>query len=369
MASKKSQPWSAGIRARGASGQCHNPSWLLAQCDNDHKHILDLKDEHDRRIPLFVHKGRLSFSVGELTVGHLATLRHVLVGNFNGISINQWFDAIQTICQTMSKRSVLFFLGVVHGEELDSALLSSEVQRRYLILQQGPVYQRRFCNIQTSLEEYLLSLPAKSRQDLKRSLRRFSTEYQDRFSVTVSSSIPEVTAFLDIVEPVSRETYQGKLLGLAVGKDGHIGHEAIEGARLGYTRCLLLTIDDKPVAWRIGFIYGNNFYSHNIGFAPEFRRFHPGVVMHLQTIMYLSEHHPEIEILDMLYGDNDFKRKVATSSRQERNVYLFQRNLYGWCAWSLLKSSNFVSELTGRALEKLGLKAALKSAIRRIKVS
>ena len=91
--------------------------------------------------------------------------------------------------------------------------------------------------------------------------------------------------------------------------------------------------------------------------------------MHLQTIMYLSEHHPEIEILDMLYGDNDFKRKVATSSRQERNVYLFQRNLYGWCAWSLLKSSNFVSELTGRALEKLGLKAALKSAIRRIKVS
>ncbi|PLW81524.1 GNAT family N-acetyltransferase [Kineobactrum sediminis] len=363
----------------GAEDQCqsaqldnvieHDPAWLFAQCDSGDKHILALTDGEDRLIPLFVHKGRLSFSIGELTIGSLSVLRHVLVGNFTGISRNSWLEAIQALCNGLTARSAVFLLGVVDGEELDAALLSPELQNRLLVLQQGPVYQRRMCKLGTSLEEYLQGLSSKSRQDVKRSLRRFQNEYQGRFSLSVYSSASEVATFLDTVEPVSRRTYQGKLLGLAIDKKGHIGHKALQGAKLGYTLCLLLTVDDKPIAWRIGFLYQNVFYSHHIGFEPELRRFHPGVVMHLETIRYLSESHPEIDILDMLYGDNDFKRKVGNSTRQERNIYLFQKNLYGRFAWVLLRSCNFVSQKAGAALEYLGLKNTLRAVIRKIAAS
>ena len=343
----------------------HDPAWLLAQCNSDDKYVLTIDDGQEFLFPLFVHKGRLSFQIGELTLGSLSVLRHVIVGNFTNLPSCDWSSAISSLCRQLPNRSVVFFLGIVQDECLDLTLRSSDFGKRFLVLQQGPSYQRRMCRIGASLDEYLQTLPSKSRQDVRRSLRRFENEYKGRFAISVASSYAEVGTFLDHVEPVSEQTYQGRLLGLGINRTGHIGYKALQGSSLGYTRCLLLTVDDKPVAWRIGFLYKNIFYSHHIGFDPHFRRFHPGVVMHLETIRYLSNEHPEIDTLDMLYGDNDFKRKAGTESRRERNVYLFQKTSFGIFAWLILKSCNFGSEKAGKFLEYLGLKNLIRTIIRR----
>jgi CelD/BcsL family acetyltransferase involved in cellulose biosynthesis len=215
-----------------------------------------------------------------------------------------------------------------------------------------------------SLEAYLASLPAKSRQDMRRSLRRFEGNFSGRYAFSTHCSVAEVSAFLARVESVSKRTYQARL-GLGVVADSHIGNKVLEGAKRGYARCYLLTVDGQVIAWRIGFLYGNVYCSHHVGYDPKYEKWHPGAVVHLHSVCDLSESCVGVDTLDMLYGDNDFKRRATNRFRLERNYYLFPRSLRGATTYVALRSCNGVSEWLGRLLERLGLKRRLKAWLRR----
>ena len=200
---------------------------------------------------------------------------------------------------------------------------------------------------------------------MKRSLRRFEANFAGRFAFKVYMSPPEVAEFLDAVEAVSKRTYQGRMLGLAITREGHIGNRVVEGAQRGYTRCYLLTVDEKPIAWRIGFQSGGVFCSHHIGYDPDFEDWHPGVLMHLYSIRHMTEVLRDVSVLDLLYGDNDFKRRASNLSRDEQNYYLIPRTFRGALTYTCLWACNATSGLIGRVLEGAGLKARLKTALRR----
>lgn len=344
----------------------HNVEWLLAQCDRSHKAVQLLEHEEGVSVPLFVHDGVISFSLGEVSITSVSVRRHVLVGNFADDLVADWSGALDHLCESLGPSGVVFLLGIVQDEALHRALLSSDSTKRYLVLPRGDTYARRLCNVQGGLDAYLASLPAKSRQDLKRSRRRFEDEFGTRASFATYSSAEDVEVFLSKVEDVSRLTYQGRNLGLAISSSGYIGNKVREGARRGYARCYLIEVDGTPVAWRIGFLYGGTYFSHHVGYNPDYAHFHPGVVMHLYSIDELTRSSSHVNTLDMLYGDNDFKRKAANRFRKEQNYYLFPLTLRGRLIFHSLKASEALSRFLGAALERLGLKSRIRSLIRRL---
>lgn len=365
--------WNVRILSRGESvvGQVadgvleHQLDWLQAQCDRSDKEVLLLENGTSAAIPLFVHDGQIDFDLGESPLGNLKVRRHVLVGNFAETVVSDWVEPFGVLAKRISARSVVFLLGVVHEERLHRSLCEPGLRKHFYVLQHGAAYERRLCDIGAGFEAYLGSLSAKSRQSMKRSLRRFEAHFEGRFSFKACGSPLEVTEFLEAIEAVSKRTYQGRMLGLAITRDGHIGNRAIEGARRGYTRCYLLTVDDKPIAWRIGFQSGSVFCSHHIGYDPDFEDWHPGVLMHLYSIRHMTKVLSHVAVLDLLYGDNDFKRRASNRSRLESNYYLFPRTLRGAATYIALKCCNQLSEKAGRMLERYGLKARLKGWLRR----
>jgi hypothetical protein len=342
----------------------HDVDWLLAQCDQDDKAVLVASDEAGRLVPFFVHDGQLDLKLGEATLGSLKVKRHVLVGNFQDRPALVWGALFAALSARIPTDAAIFLLGVVRGEGLSEALALPELRARFRVLRQGAKYERRLCRLDTGLAVYLVSLTAKHRQNLKRSLRRFETQFSGRAQFAVYSTRDEVHAFLDVIEPVSRRTYQARLLGLGVDREGYLGTKVIAGAQRGYARCYLLSVDGRPIAWRIGFLYKGVYYSHHVGYEPDFEEWHPGVVTHLYSIRDLTEACTGVHTLDMLYGDNDFKRKAGNAARTECNYYLFPRSLRGTVCYLSLLSCNALSAAVGGLLELAGLKVRLKAWLR-----
>lgn len=343
----------------------HAVDWLLAQCDREDKRVLVLGDEAGRHVPLFVHHGQIDFSFGDVALGSVKVQRYVLTGNFPEQFVPAWAPVLSALRESLAPNAAVFLLGVVQGESLHYALAQPSVRDRFFILSQGSPYVRRLCRLGGSLDAYLASLPAKGRQDLKRSMRRFETNFSGGVEFDAFSERAEVESFLRRIEPVSLKTYQARLLGLGIDSVGYIGNKVVEGARRGYSRCYLLSVNGRPIAWRIGFLYRGVYCSHHVGYDPEFEHWHPGVVTHLYSVRDLSECCTGVHTLDMLYGDNDFKRKSSNAFREECNYYLFPRTLRGALTYGALASSNRLSAFASSVLQRWGLKAKVKAWIRR----
>lgn len=344
----------------------HDVDWLVSQCDVPGKLVLVVEGSLGRQVPFFVHEGQIDFDLGELSFGRSRVRRHVLTGNFGAtITEDEWERIFEVLPVRLGPHGVCFLLGVVESEPLECVLSRPAFRRNWRVVAHGPAYERRSCTLGHGLDEYLAVLPSGHRQDLRRSLRRFEREFAGRHECRVFTSEREVERFLDLVEPLSRLGYQARLRGLAITRRGHVGVKALEGARRGYTRCYLLVVDGRPIAWRIGYLYRGVFCSHHIGYDSEFERWHPGVVMHLESVRDLSRPEVGAHTLDLLYGDNDFKRKAADRSRRERNYFLFPRTLRGWRDFVLLSAFNGLSAGLGRVLARRGWKARITRWIRR----
>lgn len=360
--------WSdAGVRTWPAADDVleHDIGWLLAQCDRPDKRVLVVDDGAGRSIPFFLHDGQIDFELGEFTLASTRVRRHVLVGNFTSLSAADWHAVFEALHRTLVPNAVVFLMGVVAGEALEQALAGPLITRRFLVSRHGPTYERRLCRLGVDLEAYLSGLASGRRQDLRRSLRRFEREFEGRFEFRSFSEVGELEAMLDAIEPVSARTYQARLRGLSLSRRNHGGREVIEGAKRGMARCYLLSVEGRPVAWRIGFLYRGVYYSHHIGYDPDFEHWHPGVVLHLKSVADLSGNVDGVRVLDMLYGDNEFKRKASNLARTEAHYYLFPRTLRGWLTHALLSGCDRLSHWAGEALERHGLKAKIKRWIRR----
>lgn len=343
----------------------HDVEWLLARCDQPDKAVLVLSDGHGRTVPVFSHDGEIGYNLGEIELGSKAVRRYVLIGHYPDLSVDDWEAIFRVLERHLGRNAAVYLLGVVWDEGLHLATRSAAVRKMFWVSQHGKTYSRRFCDIRGGHEAYLQRLTARHRKVLRRSLRRFQHHFQRSASFHVYSELGAVKEFIERVEPVSARTYQARLLGLHINRSGHIGAQMIEGARRGLVRCYLLAIDDRPIAWRVGFVYEGTFFSHYVGYDPDFAKWHPGAVTHLYSLRDLANASNGVRTVDLLYGDNEFKRKVATTSRREANFYLIPKTASGNTTHAILVSCNKVSAMIGKVLEFSGLKHKVKRSIRR----
>ncbi|MGB5744893.1 MAG: GNAT family N-acetyltransferase [Sedimenticolaceae bacterium] len=365
--------WKAAWRRQGdAAGWVntdgiveHDIDWLLDQCDGPEKAVIVLFDDSSHVVPLFTHTGSISFNFGEVELASTTVRRYALAGNFPHLSQRDWELVLSALRAHLETDAAVYLLGVVEGEGLCRAIRAHSTREAFWCSRHGKHYARRFCNLADGYEAYLRSLPARHRKKLKRSLKRFEARFADYASFSCHVSVDEVDVFLTRVEPVSNRTYQAQLLDNAVKREGHVGRQLLQGARRGNVRCYLLAIDGHPIAWRIGTVYQGTFFSQHVGYDPDYAEWHPGVITHLYSAKDLADTPTGVTTIDLLYGDNDFKRKISTSSRQECNYYCFPKTAKGTSTHAVLSLCNAISEGCGNLLERYGVKQMLKRRVRR----
>jgi hypothetical protein len=222
-----------------------------------------------------------------------------------------------------------------------------------------------FIEIQPSWEAYFSQFTGKSRQNLRRSVKRFGERQQGASGVELFIAPADMARFHREALRISEETYQHKLLksGLPADKAfvAHLERLASEGRARGY----LLRDGGRPIAYAWCSLAGDVFKYEIVGYLPDSADLSPGTVL-LHHIIEDAHGIPDCRFLDFGPGEALYKSMFANRKVEYVDLYLFRMNLANVVLVSLHRGLALANEGLGRFLEKLGLKSRIKRFIRAV---
>ena len=136
----------------------------------------------------------------------------------------------------------------------------------------------------------------KSRDSLNTALPEFMRAHITRFSVAGRRS--------NLADP-QRQAFLAELAGLLSPE--------------GWIVLTLLRVGDHPVAWNYGFIFSGSWFYYQPTFDTDWRQFSPGFCL-LSKIVQAACDDPEIERVDLGLGEEGYKERFSTGTRQTLDV-------------------------------------------------
>lgn len=351
-----------------------DPHWLRSRVDGADKDIrFFLLGDQQRPCgyaPFFVHRSELSYCLGETTVFSIPVLRYAMQGAplcENAALLPRLFTPLR---EAIGERGVVFFEGVPAHSPLDELFRTpdSPVYDLFHVVPYGPAYTRRLIELPVGaqFEDYLQTLGSKTREDVRRTRKYFGVKAGCSVTVVRYTEPAQVDELAAALAQISRKTYQYHLLGLGLDNTAELAAHLIETATRGWLRAYILRIGDTPVAFGLGYRFGDTYYGHHVGYDPAISKLQPGIYLHTEVMADLLA--DGICHFDFLPGDSLYKQRMSNRAREERHYYLIPRGWPGTAYARVLLAVNSLSETIGRWLAKSGLKGRLRRIIRTISV-
>ena len=232
----------------------------------------------------------------------------------------------------------------------------------------GPAYTRRLIELPVGarFEDYLQTLGSKTREDVRRTRKYFSVKAGDGVTVVRYSKPTQADELAAALAQISRKTYQYHLLGLGFDNTAELIAHLVETATRGWLRAYILRIGDTPVAFGLGYRFGDTYYGHHVGYDPGISKLQPGIYLHTEVMADLLA--DGIRHFDFLPGDSLYKQRMSNRVREERHYYLIPRGWPGTAYARSLVATNLASETIGRWLAKSGLKDRIRRIVRLVAV-
>jgi CelD/BcsL family acetyltransferase involved in cellulose biosynthesis len=179
---------------------------------------------------------------------------------------------------------------------------------------------------QASAAAYVAAMDAKRRNDLTRRLRNVYKKLGDHARLRIFST------------PGEMEEY-GRLMNQVYAKSWHAEAHAVDwqaAPRLALFQRLaerqqvighLLMLGERPIAYVHGYRLGGRYVLDDTGYDEEFAALGVGSALVFQAVQDLLERHPG-ETIDFGYGDNQYKRVLATRQLACGSLYAVR----GWRA-------------------------------------
>lgn len=248
-----------------------------------------------------------------------------------------------------------YHLGVVSEIPFESplanAVLSWETLRRGDARVSHSLYDSFRVATTGTFHAYLEShFTAKGRYNLRRTLRRFETEFT-QVNARRFNTVASVDEFLRDAETVSRRSYQWSR-GLPA-----ITATPCAAARLRYLagrgvwRSYILYAGNEPCAYCSGMLYRDVYDYDVVGYDERYAAFSPGTVLLLAILEELCDSQAAKEI-DFGAGPGAYKHHFATHRAQVMYANVYPPGLYAWM-------------LKGAQSSSAGLVAFAKALLRR----
>ncbi len=228
------------------------------------------------------------------------------------------------------------------------------------------IQPRYFVSLAGTFDEYLKSnFGAKPRKNLLRSVRKLKeASPEGELDFRIYRSPAEIGEFLSAAIPVSRLTYQSRMLGVGLPETSEFRDKVLEYAAEGSVRGYILYHAGKPIAFVYCTATGSTLYYSVIGYDPSFAEWSPGTVL-----LYLILEHLFAEArfshLDFGLGEAQYKSMFSTGSQTCGDVYYFPPSLRNRVIIYSHRAFDEVSTFGGRMLRKLGQKDKLRKLLRR----
>jgi CelD/BcsL family acetyltransferase involved in cellulose biosynthesis len=162
-------------------------------------------------------------------------------------------------------------------------------------------------DLPTSWEEYLATLTAKQRHELRRKLRRLSEAGKvDYYFVKDSTAVREA---MDTFIKMFAESREDKATFLTAQMESFFRSLADTMAEAGLLRLGILELDTLPTAMIMCFDYNDCLYLYNSGYAPQYNYLSVGL---LCKVLCIKESIQEgKKRFDFLKGDEPYKYQLG----------------------------------------------------------
>lgn len=236
----------------------------------------------------------------------------------------------------------------------------------------------RYLVLPDSFQEFLNSLPAKERQNIKYRHNRLIKRFPGKVQLSRFWSEDDVQALAAAAEEIAQKTYQRAFgRGFTLAAAAGLRAEARAGSLRGY----VLYIEENPCAfliarWHKGILYGT-FAGHD----PKYAEYSLGRYLLMCCIedCFLRNSGERTLIIDPGVGDQPYKRLFTNSERQDASLAIYPPTPTGflrsvariiscvgaYCAKGVLGKSNLLARFRKTRRDRAVRKARQNQAVHR----
>lgn len=225
-------------------------------------------------------------------------------------------------------------------------------------------YTHYYTGLSGTFESYLSKFSAKTRNTLKRKVRRF-LEHGDGSGIREYNRADQMEEFLSLARAISSTTYQEKLFDAGIPIEPEFLSELQDRARHNKVRAYLLFLRQEPVAYLCCPADGDVLLYTYLGYKPEYAELSPGTVLQYLVFDQLFREQ-QFTIFDFTQGQGAHKRFFSTHERLCADLLYFPKTLSSRFWTRLHAGIDDTSAFVGQTLEYMGLKARIKRLIRRL---
>jgi hypothetical protein len=279
--------------------------------------------------------GRLEASIQEIKVGYATVFRPYaktllfLSGGYLGTQTRENSELIVAeICKSLKSGEA--DCAELRQVPLDSSLFSEARTRPGFFCRQHICvrYMHRYLELPASFEDYLRALPRKRRHEARRHARLLCKNFPDATEIQWYTNEQQIERLTGDVKKVHASSYQGALgVGFTDNEGTRARFRAV--AKKDGLRGCVMYISGEPVAFFIGFKFKETLFGKYLGFNPQFHKYSPGLQILLHVIENSCQPATGLRVVDLGWGDQNYKRAICNRSWMESPVRIFAPTLRG----------------------------------------
>jgi CelD/BcsL family acetyltransferase involved in cellulose biosynthesis len=223
-------------------------------------------------------------------------------------------------------------------------------------------YRRFYLDVTGSFEGYCSRFSSRRRNHLRRETKRFMNAGSGQWFREYSKP-EEMEEYYRLAREVSSKTYQEHLVDAGLPKTREFLDDLIERAERDAVRGYILFHNGEPVAYEHCPAEGDLLVYERVGYDPQFRSLGPGSVLLYLVIEHLFESR-RFTRFDFGPGEFDYKEVFGTGYTQCADIYFFRRTIQNLMLVAAHSALDTGWLRVAALLDKFGLRAKLKRAVR-----
>ena len=224
-------------------------------------------------------------------------------------------------------------------------------------------YSRSYIDMDCSYEDYLARFSGKTRSTLRRKRRKFETAGGGTLDLREYRRPEDMDEFVRLALPLSRKTYQARLLDAGLPESETARAEMRELAWQDRVRAFLLFLGGDPVAYLYLPVSGNTLVYAFLGYDPEHADLSPGTVLQMAALESMFAEN-RFRYFDFTEGEGAHKALFGTDSAQCASFLMLRPTLANRALLSGLKAFDGAVAGAKRLAGATGLEGAARKVLR-----
>lgn len=213
-------------------------------------------------------------------------------------------------------------------------------------------------------DQWWAGFSGRTRSTLSRKARRLADHLGGTLSIQAYRSVEEVDRFMALAAPLSRRTYQERLLQAGLPRSAAAVARAMEAAARDDVRAFLLFAGERPIAYLYLPVRDDVLIYAHLGYDPDFAGSSPGTVLHVEAMRQLFAER-RFRHFDFTEGDGAHKALFGRGSVACADLLVLRPSWGNRLALGSLQAFDAAAAGAKRLLTRCGPAARVVSTIRR----